>query len=255
MPKGHFIWYELMTSDTTAAETFYTNVVGWAAKDSGMPGMAYTIFSVGGAGVGGMMTVPEEARKNGARPAWLGYVLVDDADACAAKFARAGGTVHRGPADIPNVGRFAVLSDPQGAMIQVLAPAGGPPGERPPPNTPGLGGWHELQTIDQEAAFAFYADQFGWTKGDAMNMGPMGTYQIFAIDGAQAGGMMNKLPEVTRPFWLYYFNVAGIDAAVSRISDSGGQVLHGPMEVPGGSWIVQATDPQGAMFALVGPKG
>ncbi len=253
MPAGNFIWYELLTSDTAGAEAFYSHVVGWTAKDSGIPGMAYTILSAGETGVGGLTAIPEEARANGMRPCWLGYISVDDADATAARITQAGGTVHRGPADIPGVGRFAVASDPQGAMIQLLAPTGEAPAGRPPPNTPGLTGWHELQATDWQAALGFYGDLFGWTKADAMEMGALGTYQMFAIGGVPAGGMMNRMPEVERPFWLFYFNVAGIDAAVARIGQAGGSVVNGPMQVPGGSWIVQGLDPQGALFALVAP--
>ena len=85
-------------------------------------------------------------------------------------------------------------------------------------------------------------------------MGPMGVYQIFAIDGAQAGGMMTKTPQTPAPFWLYYFNVDALDAAITRGKDAGGQIIIDPMKVPGGSWIVHGLDPQGAIFAMVGPK-
>jgi predicted enzyme related to lactoylglutathione lyase len=123
-----------------------------------------------------------------------------------------------------------------------------------PAGTPGHIGWRELHAGEREGAFAFYSGQFGWTKAEAIDMGPMGVYQIFAIDGAQAGGMMTKTPQTPTPFWLYYFNVAAVDAAMARVTDGGGQVLNGPHQVPGGSWIVQCFDPQGAMFALVGSK-
>lgn len=254
MPNGAFIWYELMTSDPTAAEAFYTAVIGWNAKDAGMPGMAYTIFRAGETGAAGMMALPEEARQMGAQPAWMGYVLVDDVDGFVGKVTGAGGAMHRPPADIPGVGRFAVMGDPQGAAFMLFAPHGSPPGAPPPPDTPGLVGWRQLSTSDHAAAFDFYAGLFGWTKAGAVDMGQMGTYQIFAIDGAQAGGMMNQAPGTARPHWLYFFNVAGIEAAAERIASSGGKVLHGPVEVPGGLWVVDGLDPQGAMFALVGPR-
>src|SRR5205085_9119861 len=102
--------------------------------------------------------------------------------------------------------------------------------------------------------FAFYSKLFGWTKADAIDMGPMGTYQLFSTGNGPVGGMMTKTPQTPAPFWLYYFNVSGIDAARERVKTAGGKVINGPMEVPGGSWILQGLDPQGAMFALVGPK-
>jgi uncharacterized protein len=66
--------------------------------------------------------------------------------------------------------------------------------------------------------------------------------------------MMTRMPQMPASFWLYYVNVAGVDAAVARVKTGGGQICNGPMQVPGGSWIAQCADPQGAMFALVGPK-
>ncbi len=122
------------------------------------------------------------------------------------------------------------------------------------PDTPGTVGWHELHSNDWEKAFAFYSGLFGWTKREAVDMGPMGTYQTFATgDGPAVGGMMNRRPEIPGPFWLYYFNVPAIDAASARVTDGGGKLLGEPHQVPGGSWIVHCTDPQGAMFAMVGP--
>jgi predicted enzyme related to lactoylglutathione lyase len=112
-----------------------------------------------------------------------------------------------------------------------------------------------LHTTDWPAAFGFYAALFGWTKGEPFDMGPMGVYQLFATGDCPVGGMMNMTAEPKAPpHWLYYFNVEAIDAAVARVAAAGGQVLNGPMQVPGGSWIVQGLDPQGAPFALVGPR-
>src|SRR3954464_12155051 len=113
--QANFVWHELMTTDADAAEAFYRDVVGWRTQDAGMPGMRYTILSVGEAGVGGIMTLPPDACAAGARPGWIGYVGVDDVDAYAQRVKAAGGTVHKPPADIPGVGRFAVVADPQGA--------------------------------------------------------------------------------------------------------------------------------------------
>lgn len=250
---GKFVWYELMTTDTKAAEEFYKNVVGWSARDAGMPGIEYTLFSIGDRNVAGLMTMPEGALEMKVPPAWLGYVAVDDVDDTAAKLAAEGGTVHRAPDDIPGVGRFAVVTDPHGVAFAIFNGTG----EAPPlleQMAPGNVGWHELMAGDLETAFAFYSKLFGWTKDQAMDMGAMGVYQIFAHNGQQIGGMMTKPKEVPAPFWLYYFNVEALDAAIDRAQSGGANVVNGPMEVPGGAWIVQCTDPQGALFALVAPK-
>jgi predicted enzyme related to lactoylglutathione lyase len=252
--KGRFVWYELMASDTEAAKAFYTKVVGWGTQDGPVPGMAYTMFTTGQMPVGGMMAQPEDARKMGAPPSWIGYVAVDDVDATAERIKRLGGTVHVPPTDIPNVGRFSVVADPQSAVFALFHSPNTCDAPLPEPNAPGRVGWHELSAADWQKAFAFYSELFGWQKADAMDMGAMGTYQIFSVGGQGVGGMMNKPPMVPVPNWLYYINVADIDAAVDRVKTGGGQILNGPMQVPGGSWIIQGKDPQGAMFALVGQK-
>jgi uncharacterized protein len=252
---GKFVWYELLTSDTAGAEAFYRRVMGWDAKDSGIPDIAYTLFSAGQREVAGLMALPEKVREAGGPPAWMGYVDVDDLDASVAKAVKRGAKVYHGPADIPGVGRFAVIADPQGAVIGLFWHARREPGPQVAEGTPGHAGWRELMAGDREAAFAFYADLFGWKKGDAVDIGPMGIYQIFAHREERLGGMMTKPETVPSPHWRYYFNVAGIDAAATRVRDAGGELLHDPHEVPGGSWIVQCNDPQGALFALVGPRG
>jgi predicted enzyme related to lactoylglutathione lyase len=250
--KGKFVWYELMTSDIAAATRFYSDVVGWSAKDAGMSGMSYSLFSAGDIQVAGVMAIPDAARQGGMRPAWFGYIAVDDVDKSAEALKKAGGTVHREPADIPGVGRFAFVADPQGAMFYLFRGMSEAP-PSPPMGTVGLGGWHELYAADLEPAFAFYAKLFGWTKGEAMDMGAMGVYQLFNKGSEMIGGMMKKLDSMPMPMWNYYFTVPEIDAAAARVKAGGGAVVNGPMDVPGGSRIIQCMDPQGAMFALVTP--
>ncbi len=251
---SRFVWYELMTTDPAAARAFYSQVVGWQTEASAIPGMDYTLLSAGPHQIGGMMALPPEALAAGVPPNWAGYVGVDDVDAKAAALQQAGGSVLRPPADIPGVGRFAVVADPFGAAFCLYK--GHEPGPMTPAaaGTPGTVGWHELMAGALEPAWAFYSQLFGWAKADAMDMGPMGVYQLFTAGDAPIGGMMTRPPEMPVSAWLYYVNVDAIDAAVGRIQAAGGKVINGPMEVPGGSWIVQASDPQGAMFALVAPN-
>jgi predicted enzyme related to lactoylglutathione lyase len=249
-----FVWYELMTTDVDAAEAFYRAVVGWTPQEWGQPDIRYTIMKTGKTAVAGLMPLPTEARAAGGRPGWIGYIGTDDVDASTDRLRQAGGTVHRAPADIPDVGRFSVVADPQGAIFMLFQPSGGGDNSPALAGTPGHVGWHELYASDWVSAFDFYAGQFGWTKGDIIDMGPMGTYQLFAAGGDPIGGMMNKPDMIPSPAWLYYFNIAEIDAAAARVTDQGGQVLNGPHQVPGGSWILQCLDPQGAAFALVAAK-
>ena len=254
MPNS-FFWYELMTSDTAAAGAFYSAIIGWDTESAGAPNDRYSLFTLGGKdrGVAGMMEMPEDYSKAGGKPCWTGYIKVDDVDAAAQRLKQAGGAIHKPPTDIPEVGRFAVVADSQGTMFNIMKPKGEDQ-PSPPGGTPGFVGWHELYAVDGQSAFDFYAGQFGWTKAEALNMGPMGIYQLFAAGGDAVGGIMTKPKEIPAPAWQFYFNVEAADATAARIAEKDGRVLMGPHEVPGGSWIVQAVDPQGAMFAVVAPR-
>ena len=244
---GAFVWHELMTTDTAAATAFYANVVGWTPQDSGMPG--YTLMLADGIHAAGLMPQPPEAA--GTPPGWVGYVEVANVDASAAQAATLGGTILAPGQDIPNVGRFAVIADPQGAVLCLFR---GTTDAMPPAMAPGRFGWNELLAGDVATVWPFYATMFGWTKADAIDMGPMGTYQLFASGGTSIGGMMNRPPQMPAAAWRYYIAVPDIDAAKTRATASGGQVINGPMEVPGGAWVINAIDPQGAHFALVGAR-
>lgn len=252
--QGSFIWYELLTTDMTAAGRFYRSVIGWDVNTEAMGG-DYQLFEVPGAGraVGGMMLLTEEMKRDGVPPNWTGYVEVDDVDAMAARFRELGGTVRKGPAEIPGIGRFAVVADPQGAVILIFKPY--PMENAPPPVTmsPGFVGWHELYAADGAAALDFYGKVFGWTRHDVMDMGAMGKYYLFAVNGQLTGGMMDKPTEMPMPAWGYYFIVDDIDAACRRVKDGGGTIVEEPMEVPDG-FAAQARDPQGAWFGLAGPR-
>jgi len=127
-------------------------------------------------------------------------------------------------------------------------------GDAPPElpiGTQGTVGWRELYAADGSSVFAFYEKMFGWTKAEAIDMGPMGIYQLFAAGDVPVGGIMTKPATIPMPCWGYYFNVDGIDAAAERVTAAGGTIINGPHQVPGGQWIVQCTDPQGAAFSLV----
>jgi uncharacterized protein len=253
---GDFVWHELRTTDAKGAEEFYTHVVGWQAKSSGDPGgVPYTLLSVGDLSTAGLMQMTPEMLQSGMKPSWAGFIGVDDVDAYAKRVEQAGGKLHFPPQDIPTVGRFAAVADPQGAGFLLFKGSleSAPP--RPPAGTPGTVGWNELSANDEGSAWSFYSNLFGWSVDSTMDMGPQGIYRIFKNRGDRMGAMMTRDPKNSPvPFWLFYFNVEDIDAAANRINEKNGQVLMGPHQVPGEQWIILGLDPQGAMFALVGPK-
>jgi predicted enzyme related to lactoylglutathione lyase len=249
-----FIWYDVMIPDTDAGRAFYRAVFGWDMKDSGVPGHDYTLLSAGETMVGGLMPLTPETAAMGVPPCWTGYIHVADVDAMVARLTAAGGALRRPAEDIPGVGRLAVVADPHDAVFILFKPNGeAPPAPPPPADAPGHFGWRELMAGDGDKAFDFYAALFGWTKAEAIDMGPMGIYQLFAIDGTTRGGMMTKPPQCPVPCWQYYINAEAIDAAVERVTTGGGKVVNGPMQVPTGSWIAQCVDPQGAFFGMVAP--
>ncbi len=253
-----FAWYELMTTDLDAAATFYGAVTGLQAAPAAMapPGQDYRLLALAGQNaVAGLMALPEPARAMGVPPHWLGYVEVPDVDAALLQAQALGAKVLVPAMDVPGVVRFACIQDPQGAALGMITPADSSmPAPPPAGTTPGRIGWHELYTTDWQAAFGFYQAMFGWQQDHAMDMGPMGTYQIFSCNGVPIGGMMNKPAAMPVCAWGYYINVTGVDAAIAATGANAGQVVHGPHQVPGGSWIIQGMDPQGAAFAVVGPR-
>jgi uncharacterized protein len=246
---GRPMWYELMTTDMKAAEQFYRTVVGWTAAPFDASPQPYTMFHrSGGVPAGGVLNRPDGMA---APPFWAMYVGVPALEDAAADIKRLGGGEYSPVIDVPTVGRMQMMTDPQGAAFYIYEPA---TGDQQPETEPEVGeaSWHELMTTDAPAAMRFYQELFGWQPTDSMDMGPLGQYQMFNRPHGMIGGMMNKPPEMAQvpPHWQIYFRVADIDAAVERIKANGGQILNGPLEVPGGDRVVNAMDPQGATFSL-----
>jgi uncharacterized protein len=244
--QSPFSWHDLMTTDVDAAKAFYGSVVGWNFT---FQPPAYQVANAGGKGMGGIMGMPEGA--SGMPPFWAGYVYTPSVDEACKKVVALGGTIYREAWDIPGVIRMAVIADPTGATLNLMQPLTQNDGGLAVPGSVGTVGWNEHLSTDPEAAFDFYSGLFGWTKGTSMDMPGIGTYQVVQINGVDAVGMMKKPKAMPMSFWGYYFNVDAIDAATARLKEHGGSVMMGPHQVPGGNWIVTATDPQGAFFSLM----
>jgi uncharacterized protein len=257
---GDFVWYELMVPDADAAASFYGAILGWNCKlseNSGAEG--YREWWMGDAPIGGLLPLREEMKAGGAHPGWLGYVHVDDVDAQVEKLKAGGANIMMGPQDIPGVGRFAMILDPQGVPLYVMTDMSGESSTAFAKYAPQVGhcAWNELSTTDPEAAKAFYDSQFGWIKGDEMDMGPLGKYEFLMSTGDKpygVGAVMPKMAEMPVSMWTYYFRVPDIDAAAAAVKAGGGTVLVEPMEIPGGEYSLNVMDPQGAVFGLVGPR-
>lgn len=247
--RGRFVWYDLMTTDIQAAIDFYTKVVGWGTQQWEGSSTPYTMLMVNGAPIGGVMALPPEMIGT-VPPHWLGYVSVPSVDDSVRQAESLGGRVLAQATDIPDVGRFAVIADPQGASIAIFTPKDGSSRDEQMPNV-GDVAWHELTATDHEAAFAFYQALFGWNKTSEFDMGAIGIYQMYGQGNVPFGGMWTKPKDMpVPPNWLYYIHVTNVDEAAERVKAHGGTILNEPMDVPGGDRVAQCMDPQGGMFAL-----
>ena len=252
--KGQFIWHDLMTEDPKAALDFYGHVLGLTSQTvAGYDGKPYHVLCAGGVGMGGAMELLPEHKKAGMKPCWIGYLVSDDVDADVARLEKAGGKKMRPPTDIPTVGRFAPVTDPQGAGFMLFKPTPPPSGLPPVATGKGSVGWNELLTTDVNAAFGFYAEQYGFAKATTVDMGPMGPYEVFTTPGT-GGGIMKDPQSPPRARWRYYFQVESVTAAIGRAKAKGGQIVSGPHEVPGGEWTATLFDRAGR-GAGVGVEG
>lgn len=249
---GSFIWYELMSPDPLAAKAFYQGVFDWTIETEASGTVDYRMITAPAGNVGGVLTLTPEMIAGGARATWIGYLCVDDVDATVAQAAAAGGQVLMPAHDMAGVGRFAMVSDAQGAPFYVMRPApndAGPPHPVFAPGEIGHVAWNELTTSDQAAALAFYGALFGWTSNERLSMGPMGDYAFIRCGETRLGGVMQQ--SAVPPAWCFYTQVADIAAAADAVQAGGGQVMMGPAPTPEGGQVIVARDPQGAVFGAV----
>lgn len=249
--RGCFLWYELMTTDVDAAKGFYTDVVGWGTMSSEASAQPYSMFTAAEQPVAGFMELPQHVKAMGIPPHWMVYIGTPDIETAMVQVERLGGKNLNGPIDVPNIGRFAVMSDPQGAAFSAFQPTDVPDDPQRAP-TVGHISWNELVTTDWEAAWGFYETLFGWNKLTANDLGAeFGTYQTWGVGEREMGGMFTKPPSMPiPPNWAIYIQVADLKATMERVTAKGGKVLNGPNEVPGGDLTAQCMDPQGAAFAI-----
>ena len=258
---GGFIWYELITRDPAAAKRFYDEVVGWDIDREAMPGpVEYRMIKRSdGGNAGGLLRLTDDMASGGARPVWLGYIGVDDVDASVAAIEQSGGKVQMPATDIPDVGRIAMVADPQGAPFYVMKPTP-PAGDEQKKSDvfsvdqPQHVRWNELWSADPDQAVDFYKRHFGWSQEGDMDMGEMGKYRFIQHAGVAIGAIMPKMPDVPASMWNFYIGVDDIDRAAVAVRSGGGQVFQEPIEIPGGEYALNGTDPDGALFGLVGPR-
>lgn len=244
--SGRFLWHELVTPDPKAALGFYGELLGWTGTEVEMgPGSKYTVLKAGGVDVGGAVAPPKGSN---VPPSWLGYCTVLDVDAAVSKATSLGGKVMAPAMDIPNVGRFAVVLDKEGAALAPFKSADERADTEGPPPV-GHFCWDELLTSDPKSALSFYEGVYGYTHEDK-DMGPMGTYYILKRGERQAGGIMKAPMPGQHPAWLFYVHVSDVDASSKRAEQLKGKLIVPPADIPGIGRFSVVTDQQGAAFAL-----
>jgi uncharacterized protein len=243
---GTFSWVDLTTSDQDGAKAFYAGLFGWEADDRPVgDGVYYSMQQIGDKSVAAISPQPEAQREAGVPPLWNSYVTVESADDSAAKAGDLGGTVHAPPFDVMDVGRMAVIADPQGAFFMIWEPKSTIGAELV--NVPGAFCWNELYTSDLDGAQGFYAGLFGW-EWTAFEQSP-DPYFVVMNQGRGNGGVRGLAEPGMPSNWLVYFAVEDIDAGVAKVGELGGGTMMGPMDI-GIAKIAIVQDPQGAAFAL-----
>ena len=239
---GKFVWHEQVSDDPKRAQDFYTQLFGWGTEVFKPGEIDYTMISSGGQAHGGYGKALEGAPP----PHWLSHVRVENVDETIEKAKGAGGKLAAGPFDMSEVGRMAIIGDPQGAYIAIYEPEGeGPSGE-------GIFVWEELGTTDADAAQRFYEQVIGWTTSD---MGDeYGGYRIFNRGETGVAGLMNLPDDSIPPHWQPYVAVEDPDATTAKAVELGGSALMEPMDVPKVGRIAVLRDPQGATFGIIKPE-
>jgi predicted enzyme related to lactoylglutathione lyase len=243
---GTFSWTDLSTTDQDAAKQFYGQLFGWKAVDYPMgEDSVYSMMQIDGKDAAGISPQPQAQRDAGMPPVWNSYVTVESADATADRAQKLGGTVHAPPFDVMDIGRMAVIQDPQGAFFLPWEPRQHIGATVV--NAPGALSWNELASPDPEASAEFYRELFGW-KIEALEGMPMTYLGIQNSEGHGNGGIRDAM-ENEPTYWLVYFGTADADAGAARATELGATTIGPPTDIGVGK-IAVLQDPQGAVFAL-----
>ncbi|WP_101541086.1 VOC family protein [Blastococcus aggregatus] len=245
---GQVCWIDLSTPDVDAAAVFYSSLLGWRLESADTPLGRYVSGVTDAGPVAGMMA-PPAADGEGVPPAWTVFFGVADAAAAFDRAGSLGATGLQPPTEVPGGSLIAVVSDPAGAVVGLMESRGSDPLGW---GRPGAAAWVELQSRAVDASVAFYGDLLDWTPAPEDD-----GYRILHRQGQPVAGAMAMPPEVPAEvpsYWLVYFAVDDVDAAVRRVEELGGSVVVPTMTVQEMRFAVVA-DPAGAVFALLRTSG
>jgi uncharacterized protein len=243
---GTFSWADVTTTDQDAAKRFYSGLFGWEADDRPVgDGVYYSMMELGGHDVAAISPQPQQQREAGVPPMWNNYLTVESADETADRASQLGATVHAPPFDVMDVGRMAVIQDPQGAFFMAWEPRTNIGAQLV--NAPGALSWNELASPDPTGSADFYGSLFGWTTSE-LEGSP--TPYLIVMNGERSNGGIRELgDEPAPPHWMPYFGIDDIESGLARAGELGGTVLAGPIDI-GIAKTGVIRDPQGAVFAV-----
>jgi uncharacterized protein len=246
---GKWVWFELNTADVDKAKAFYGELMGWTFNAMPMEGVTYWMIMRGQQPVGGLMKLEGEGEHAALGSHWMPYVSVTDVDAAATRATEAGGTVAVPATDVPNIGRFAVVKDPQGAFFTLWHGKQGDPPDAEP--KAGEFVWSELWTTDPASAGAFYEPVAGYQLQEV----PVGdqSYHLLQTGQMPRAGITTVKQADQKPRWLVYVMVDDVDATFARAKKLGATVVSEPFDVPNVGRMGYLVDPTGAEIALMTP--
>lgn len=241
---GSFCWYDLNTRDFPAVKAFYNQLFGWTTSPSNV-GFYHHLHDRNGVMFGGLvdMNSPEW---EGVPPHWMSYIRVSNVDDAAKKVAELAGNIRVPPSDIPNVGRFSVVSDPTGPTFSLISL------NEPRPIAPAIV-WSECMTKDQRRATAFYTTLLDWTT-ESIPMGDDNEYilcknkdEVLCGIFQMSGPHLEHVP----PHWMNYIGTQNVDADADRVKQLGGTIIVPPTDIPNNiGRFCTITDPGGAHVSL-----
>jgi uncharacterized protein len=238
---GNFVWFELITPHVGKAKAFYPEVIGWGATEMDMGGFQYTMLTKDDAPQAGVV----EPQMPGVPPHWASYVSVADVDAAAKVAVAKGGKVIVPPFEIPNIGRTALVADPEGATLFLFK------GTESDDNGSTAFHWNELWAKNARAVLPFYEAVVGYDVV-AMSMGDT-TYYVLEHDGRRCGGIMTSPVPAAPAMWLPYIAVDDADAVVARVTRHGGEVKKPAEDIPNIGRFAVLADNAGALIAVIRP--
>jgi predicted enzyme related to lactoylglutathione lyase len=242
---GKFVWHDLVTPDPDGARKFYGAMFGWEFKDAGEKAKHYTVVSLGGRPIGGILD-SRGGKAQKAAPQWVSSMSVRDVEAAVGVVKAGGGKVLWGPKTLGPRGPVALVADAeQAAFVLMRAPGGDPPDASPAVND---WLWNEMWTRQPDSAASFYGRlaEYKVTPSDNSSR----KYFVLAASGEARAGVAELKAKDVHPTWLAYVRVADLAAAVSRAESLGAKVLIAPSTDIRNGTVALIADPTGAMIAL-----